>query len=393
MDIVSNHIKFNPAHFADNAGTLELANPGGSGARAEVRKVVYVDVTGSVLSNKYFDLAAVPSNQFSVKLHVIGGTTQRNGIDFKLQAASPSTDVKRVLWDSLRGDPEISINNNELAIEYTVFGTSQSLRETSFTVDATIFANKYFDLPVVPIDPNNVLVQIVGGSAQRKLVDFDVITDGSDIKRISWNGLRIDTLSQAPIGTEFVVSYGVSEATQDYRVKTESFTVDSAMLAAGAYDLAYPVADPTTGVLVEIIGGTAQRNGSAYDYVIAQSTDNLPQLKWDTYGMDSLVAKGTEISVTYGVIEIETFNKVQEIETFTLSAAEAAAKQVRLKYVPIDVAKIVVEVRNLNTKYYADDYIRPAGSGNEDIISWSGLGLDGSMTTGTKVRILYYRAV
>ena len=62
----------------------------------------------------------------------------------------------------------------------------------SFTLAALDISNKYVDLAGVPKDASAVQVFPVGGPMQNDGVDFDMITDGSEIKRLSWNALGMD---------------------------------------------------------------------------------------------------------------------------------------------------------------------------------------------------------
>ena len=74
------------------------------------------------------------------------------------------------------------------------------------TLDATdVGTNKYKDLSQVPTEVNTVNVVPVGGIPQEYTVDFTVITDGSDIKRLNWDGLGLDGILAA--SDKVIVTY------------------------------------------------------------------------------------------------------------------------------------------------------------------------------------------
>jgi len=63
------------------------------------------------------------------------------------------------------------------------------------TVDSDDITNKYSDdLTQVPTEATVVNVVPVGGIAQEYTVDFTIITDGADIKRLNWDTLGLESL-------------------------------------------------------------------------------------------------------------------------------------------------------------------------------------------------------
>ena len=64
----------------------------------------------------------------------------------------------------------------------------------NLTLTATNIANKYVDLANTPQDNTAVGVFPVVGIKQLYTTDFTVITDGTTIKRLNWNGLTLETL-------------------------------------------------------------------------------------------------------------------------------------------------------------------------------------------------------
>lgn len=73
-----------------------------------------------------------------------------------------------------------------------------------------------------------------------------------------------------------------------------------------------------------------------------------------------------------------------EIEYRTISGPEDAAKQLTLATTPVDVTKIQMGIRGGGTQILGTDFT-VSGS----ILSWNGLGLDGVLTSGDEITILY----
>jgi len=74
-------------------------------------------------------------------------------------------------------------------------GTGSTRIVEILTIDATDVSNKYSDdLTQVPTEATVVNVVPVGGIAQEYTVDFTIITDGADIKRLNWDTLGLESL-------------------------------------------------------------------------------------------------------------------------------------------------------------------------------------------------------
>lgn len=63
-----------------------------------------------------------------------------------------------------------------------------------FVLSPTDISNKYVDLSTIPDDASKVRLYVIAGTAQQKGVDFDIVvnTPGSDLKRLTWDGLPLD---------------------------------------------------------------------------------------------------------------------------------------------------------------------------------------------------------
>jgi len=102
------------------------------------------------------------------------------------------------------------------------------------------------------------------------------------------------------------------------------------------------------------------------------------------------IAAGAGISVSAGGNVITVTNTAAsgatpQLEYRTLSSGEAAAKQLTLANVPSNSAMVIMDVIDGGPQQYSVDY-----SVTVDVVSWSGLGLDGILSTGDVLRLLYF---
>lgn len=72
------------------------------------------------------------------------------------------------------------------------------------------------------------------------------------------------------------------------------------------------------------------------------------------------------------------------VEQVTLNPAQAAAKQVTLTYTPAVANQVTLDVIEGGPQFYGDDFT-VSGS----VLGWNGLGLDGILASGDKLRICY----
>jgi len=63
----------------------------------------------------------------------------------------------------------------------------------NLTLNATNISNKYIDLANTPLYNTAVKVFPAGGIKQLYTTDFTVITDGSDVKRLNWDSLGLES--------------------------------------------------------------------------------------------------------------------------------------------------------------------------------------------------------
>lgn len=108
----------------------------------------------------------------------------------------------------------------------------------------------------------------------------------------------------------------------------------------------------------------------------------------DVYG--DIILKGTGSTTVTRSGQTFTINTTvpassPTFEYRTISAGEESAKQLTLGATPATANKTILDVRGAGAQFYTDDYTVSGA-----VLSWSGLGLDGVLTAGDKVRITYY---
>lgn len=113
--------------------------------------------------------------------------------------------------------------------------------------------------------------------------------------------------------------------------------------------------------------------------------------EWSLSGADILFgsapAAAQNIYVWYltsGTPIVPSVSGVVEIEYRTISVGEAASESLTLSATPVTASKVMLDVIGGTSQEYSVDY---TVSGTT--LSWSGLGLSGSLTSGDKLRIWY----
>ena len=127
------------------------------------------------------------------------------------------TDGELITWDTAGSPATVSTGSATHVLTSNGAGTAPTFQavpaaggETNnvviVTLDATDITNKYNDdLVNVPVTASAVNVCPVGGIPQEYTVDFTIITDGADIKRINWGTLGLDGILAS--GDKLIVTY------------------------------------------------------------------------------------------------------------------------------------------------------------------------------------------
>jgi hypothetical protein len=120
-----------------------------------------------------------------------------------LDAETVATDDKVLIQDTSDGDALKTVTAQSIA---DLADGGETKKVEILTIDSTDITNKYSDdLTEVPADATAVEVTPVGGIPQEYTTDFTVISDGSDVKRLNWDGLGLESLLEED--DKVVVSY------------------------------------------------------------------------------------------------------------------------------------------------------------------------------------------
>jgi len=121
-----------------------------------------------------------------------------------LVAATVAVDDKVLIQDT-NGSDVLKTVTVQSIVDLAASANETKIVEI-ITLDATDISNKFSDdMTQVPITAAAVEVIPVGGIPQEYTVDFTVITDGSDINRLNWDGLGLEALLES--ADKIMVSY------------------------------------------------------------------------------------------------------------------------------------------------------------------------------------------
>lgn len=161
-------------------------------------------------------------------------------------------------------------------------------------------------LSQTPSDPDNVVVFVVGGTAQYPVTDFVVELDtlSGFVKKVRWSGLGLEVSDGSQL--LFIYSVGVNTTPVtgigEERIVHDVF-VDNAVFTNKYFDLDFAPSN-ATNVIVHIVGGTTQAPG--VDYIITGDdtvpTPILRRLSWNGYDMeDILIENVTRFRIEYSI--------------------------------------------------------------------------------------------
>lgn len=248
-------------------------------------KIDPLSISAGDITAQYKDLTEIPLDYEQVALFVAGGTVQIPNVDYTIIPDGVG-DLKRIdlatlisNGDVVAGDTLVAMYNmgsgaggairsEHIEVDTTTFTNNLSglvapatLQEALEEVDQFVFSgggsggeitkvqhfvtdgagtvagNQYVDLATTPADPETVRVTVVGGSTQLNSQltpgsDFNVITDGVSLKRVSWNGLDMAS-ALTGAGIYFIVEYTINTTNPDLavNVQTDTITPFSGILA------------------------------------------------------------------------------------------------------------------------------------------------------------------
>lgn len=120
--------------------------------------------------------------------------------------------------------------------------------------------------------------------------------------------------------------------------------------------------------------GRAAAKGTLFRYIPPVGLPELLIKDDDGFSTNWTSVGGGAIPVTVPVVELRV-----------ITNAEAFAKQIFLSSVPSVPAGVILNIRNSPSTFYGDDFIVSG-----QILSWSGLALDGLISAGDKFTISYW---
>lgn len=286
---------------------------------------------GTIGGNLYVDLAVTPLDAARVIIDVVGGTVQTNvlasGTDFTVLNAGSG--LKRVSWSGYNMGTAIP-NGTIFRAIYPVAAANTEYKVEYFTTTATdgndrgtIGGNLYVDLTGLPLEPNRVVVDVVGGTAQANVLlsgnDFTILDAGAGFKRVSWSGYNMGLV--IPNGSTFRVMYTVQSAVN---IPTAGWTDDGTVvrLNSSTDQVGIGTSSPNARAKVQIDSTTqgflTPRMTSAQKNAISSPPNGLEV--WDTdlnekqvYTGSAWVALSTVVSGGSGgggsanTVEVNTF--------------------------------------------------------------------------------------
>lgn len=163
-------------------------------------------------------------------------------------------------------------------------GGGESRRLDPFTLSVADITAKYVDAIFVPANASSVAVHVLGVSMQKPIVDYQVISDGNSVRRISWDGLGME--SAVSSGTEIIVEYSVGVAGQipidagNVTLNTTNFNQNLGSNIDDVQKLADVVDDLTFGAAATAAGTSTSTVGfnnklSPTDTDVQQALDTL----------------------------------------------------------------------------------------------------------------------
>lgn len=118
----------------------------------------------------------------------------------------------------------------------------------------------------------------------------------------------------------------------------------------------------------------------------------IPTTTTPSAGQVSIYAKGDlklyfkdETGAEYELLSSGSSLSGYEVDYFVISSAEELAKQIQLSGTPTQPTKTLLDIYGGGgTRIYSIDY-----TVTNDILSWSGLRLDGLLSVGDEVRVVW----
>lgn len=205
---------------------------------------------------------------------------------------------------------------------------------------------------------------------------LDVYLDGLILPSTAWSlaGANITMVTPPNFGQDLYATYSVQSATSaisDQEVPAGVVNGVNANFVISRVPLnAQSVKVYVDGLIVSnanwtFVGQTVTFNGGS-----------IPIFGQDVY--ISYLYQGTAPAA---IIPVNN----EHVEFRVLTNGEVVAKQITLAALPADSTKVMVDVIGIGAQYFPTDYTVAA-----NILSWNGLGMDGLVVAGDKLRIHYF---
>lgn len=169
-----------------------------------------------------------------------------------------------------------------------------------------------------------------------------------------------------------------------------SATVNS-VGGASAADVATSVDDTQAATNANTPDTIVKRDGTG-SVIVGQLIDagltaNTVPYANSSKQLTSSAVTPTELGYVSGVtspIQGQLTGNINHIEIFTLNGTDITNKFITLSVAPTTINKTVLLIREAPSQFYGDDYIV-----NTNQLGWNGLSLDGVLSSGDKLTVIY----
>ena len=253
-----------------------------------------VDKLEQGVSNTSFktrrDFAGVPANG-DTQYHLFG------------RGALPNTGFR---WNETTDVIEFS-NDGVTWVDLANAGGSSTQVETVVVDNQIVNVDKYYDLNLLPTNPDNVRVLVSGAATEVRFPgdDYTITVDGGALlKRVDWETLGLD--GDLTIGDKVLFIYETTENFSGISSGPVILKVDALTLSGGDISLAYKdlteIPLDYTQVALFVAGGTAQVYGTDYSVTVDGGGD-LKRLTWTGTPLDTSgdLAPGDVLIAMYNI--------------------------------------------------------------------------------------------
>jgi len=130
--------------------------------------------------------AAAGAAQSDIDAHIDGGANKHDASEIDVEGTGDyyAPGSLETALDTI--DAQVKVNTDAISGI-----SSEEAKSAAFVLSGTDITNKYVDLPSIPKTPAAVRMVVMEGLEQDYSVDFTIISDGSDVKRLTWDDTAI----------------------------------------------------------------------------------------------------------------------------------------------------------------------------------------------------------